>query len=298
MRNDLMWNPVDVTTTAPCGADLKRMLQSDLASARAELDPIPASRTQAVHRARRRLKRARTILRLLRSVAGLDREHRLEPVRTAFALLAGARDADAMLAAGRWLLAHAEDVKDPALTTLLLNLEQNAHAQHRQSLPLAEILSLLRIAEAEAASLPEIFDGAKLFADGLIDTYRRGRACFRKCLDSSAPDDLHDWRKQVKHRLHLTQMVRGQPGFSIPLLKDLDVLAETLGEAHDFANLAALVGKAPELAGGRKAANEVKARIARRIAKLQRRAIDLGEELYGERTRHFVETVAALPSAP
>ncbi len=54
----------------------------------------------------------------------------------------------------------------------------------------------------------------------------------------------------------------------------------------------------PGADGSAQAANEVRARIARRIAKLQRRAVELGEELYGERTRHFVATVAALPSAP
>ena len=101
---------------------------------------------------------------------------------------------------------------------------------------------------------------------------------------------MHEWRKQVKHRLHIGQMIEGTGLLSGPLLlKDLDRLAEYLGEEHDFSNLAAWIEQDATLAERPKDLARLAAAISRRRSKLTARALEIGQELYGERAPRFAK---------
>ena len=285
---------MDAIKLFPTPAETKQLLLTDLSMARSALAEPSENRDEAVHRARRRLKRVRSLLRILRPVPGRDQANRGDAVKSAYRLLSSARDADAMLGAARWLKAHGDENDTVVLSALVERLEAAASAAHATALPVDAIQALLRTAESEIASLTEGFDSEELFLGGLLRSYRRGRNCYRHALDDADAETLHDWRKETKHQLHIGQFIVGRTrATDKSRLKDLDQLAECLGDNNDLVNLAANLRQGLCVGGSEVDILAVEALIIRRRRKLVRHALELGEELYGERTKRFAERLLA-----
>jgi CHAD domain-containing protein len=79
---------------------LLRLLARDLAAARGELTAT-GSREERIHRVRQRLKRSRTVLRVLEPVYGERAVAMRHKLSAAARVLAGARDADVAAASAR-----------------------------------------------------------------------------------------------------------------------------------------------------------------------------------------------------
>ena len=210
---------LEAVTPQP-GPLLKNWLLTDLSEARRVLAAADADPERAIHMARRRLKRVRTLFQMMKSVPGSGHAHRVRPLKEAFKLLSGSRDADAMLAAAKWIPRHASPETDDAAIVLVDRLGEQANNLRAEPLQIERILRQLRIAEAEAAALAEAADPAKLLRDQLIVVYRRGRKLYRNAADGRDDDAeaLHDWRKQVKHRLHISQVIEGTGLLAGPFL--------------------------------------------------------------------------------
>lgn len=278
------------------GSGLKTRLVNELAAARAEFDaPDDVDRSMAVHRARRALKRARSLYRVLQPVAGLGRDGRLQPVKEAFKLLSVARDADAMLATVERLWQRAKGGSADVLAATVASFASLARRAHEAELPIARIAELLRAAERKAVQLPADFDAEALVADELASAYKQGRAAFRAVEAKADPGAWHAWRKAVKHRLHLTALWTPTTELR-QILADLDALAEILGECNDLANLTHAVEREPAIAGDGKAARRVIAVFTKRQRRLRKRAMALGAALYCQRPRHFAHRLTGAAS--
>jgi CHAD domain-containing protein len=279
----------------PFGAELKRVLYGEIRQARAHLD-APVDREGAVHQARRSLKRARTLLLVLEPVLAEHYERQRDGLRDAARALAPARDADVMLGRAGWLLRHADVAHDAkAAAALLRHLERRAEAAHTEAVDTDAVAARLAAVEGDVLALPVRIDGAGLIVAGFEQVYRLGRRDWRHC-DEGAPDEaLHEWRKAVKHRLHLTDLLIGRSAATSPSIrKDLAELADLLGDEHDFALLGQLIDAERDLAGGKAAARGLGRIVEKRRRKLTRRALELGGELYGVKTRRFAEPIRAL----
>jgi hypothetical protein len=194
-----------------------------------------------------------------------------------------------MLRAAEWLATKSECGATRALVERLALHVADARASQ---VPIAEVLRQLAMAEVEAAALADSIDPASVLHDRLLTVYAKGRKRFRDARDGADDDSdvLHEWRKQVKHRLHIGQIIAGS-GFSgdVAQSKDLDLLAEYLGLEHDFANLGRWMRGDPVLAAAPGDLAALTEAISRRRARLAARALDLGAELYGERTEKFAK---------
>ena len=273
---------------------LKRILMAEIAGIRDRVGDAGADRTATVHFARRRLKRVKSLLLALEPVAGAENRTRVRLARDVGRLLAGARDADVMLSTAEKLTRKADAREAEALATLIAGLARIAEAAHAATIPLEEVAAKLRRLEADAASLPAQFDGEGLVRDALALAYRDGRRHWHAVDDGAAPEVWHEWRKHVKHRYHLTMVLIGRyPLATRTVAEDLDRLAELIGRDHDLSMLEDRLDADPALAGGSKPAHRIRDLIRSRRRKLRKRAIELGEELYGERTRNFRSAFAA-----
>jgi len=274
---------------------LKYWLLQDLAEARRELEAADTGGDVAIHQARRRLKRVRTLFSVLKPVTSLHHRQCGETAKAAFKQLSGRRDADAMLKAARWLAGRTGPALRPAARALAKRLKLHLAAARTDQVPVADTERLLRIAEADAASLPEALDTTKLLRDHLIATYRKGRKLYRLARSGANGDHiLHDWRKQVKHRLHLGQIVAAYDLFEAPFpAEDLDRLADQLGDEHDFATLSAWIKADPVLGETPETTKRLVTAIDRRRARLTERALQLGADLYGDRTRRFARQLTS-----
>ena len=270
---------------------LKRILLQDIVSLRAAL-AAPGDRASVVHTVRRRLKRVRSLLAALEPVAGADHDQRLKRARDTARLLAGARDADVMLATARRLAKDAEGEALIAANRLLDRLEIEADMAHAATVPLDEVAAKMRVLEADVASLPAHFDGERHLRAALVEVYRAGREHWREVDDGAKAHVMHDWRKHVKHRWHLTAILEGRmPIATKATLDDLDRLGEMLGREHDLAILKDRLERDTAAAGGEAGTDLLLELIRRRRRKLRKKAVELGEELYGERTKVFAKTL-------
>jgi len=269
------------------GAALLRLLSEDIGAARSLVSGSEPAETR-IHRARRRLKRARSALRVLRPAFGDKAVDAAVHIRDAARLLASARDADAAAASARNLKAIADNQSvshDAGLDRVVAALDHEARSTHSQAMPIAEVVGLLDAAERKISIAPANLDGADLFERALHRGYRRGRAAMRRAMLSLATPDLHRWRKSVKDLWHLIGLARKRlPGRTIALAKHLDELSELLGHDHDHAVLAERLALSPT---GDPALMQQLALIAKRRRALEAEAFALGNRLYREKPKRF-----------
>lgn len=274
---------------------LRRDLLTEILDTRRVLEDVEVPRDEAVHSARRHMKWIRSLWFMLEPVPGANRANRLVHVRDTARLLAGARDADVMAAEARRLHDRADGPTRDATARLLERLEADARATHAEDLPIATVISRLRAAEADARSLPTRFEAGRLLAEALTTSYRRGRRDWRAIGDGASAEALHDWRKHVKQRRHLSALVpMVTPGTTRSVQADLEDLGEILGEEHDLALLRRMIETTTTLLAPSEGRTHVLELIAERRRKLKKVAVGLGDELYGAKTRSFAEDLEGL----
>jgi CHAD domain-containing protein len=263
---------------------------------------------EAVHDTRKALKRLRALVRLLRKELGEQAFARENgALRDIARRLAGARDAEVMASTLERLLHNGHERRSARRdATKLRRLHpvgelrvqlaaERDRATNRglgdaatRDATLGEMYAVRR--RVMAWSLPER-PGFQLTEPGLRLLYRQGRRRYGRALRAKPRDTraLHQWRKRVKDLRYAAQILGLRE-----LAGRADDLQEWLGEEHDLALLAARVS-APDspLAGGgkrrRRARKEVLKLIARRRARLRKRALRQGRRLYEHKPKRFAK---------
>ncbi len=246
-------------------------------------------RSAAIHRGRRRLKRARSLMAVLKPLFGdaAYREH-VRTLKRAGKALSEARDADVMLERAKSLIDAAEPDTASACRAVVQGLTDLAGSAHKATQPFRDIIADLDRVMAAADALPTPLDPFGLVVDALVEAYRAGRRDLKRVLAGADDDEFHDWRKRVKHRWHLTMILLDDTDATrAGIAAELDRMAEALGADRDFALLQARLTGQPGLAGGRTEATAVLRLIKKERKTLRRRAMKLADRLYGARTRDF-----------
>jgi CHAD domain-containing protein len=261
-----------------------------------------------VHTARRSLKKARAALRLLRPVWGENR-YRMEnhALRDAGRCLSPLRDARAVLDGFEELSQRVDEDGDaaPALSAVRAALEQELRLarrlMRRPSEPLERCVDLLeahriRRRVAESALTDRAAPATDATREALRTLYRKARRQLDRAEAPDATNDasaLHEWRKRVKYLLNAVEELRSHLGpRADKLISRTDAIADVLGSEHDLAVLAARIEVAPtghRADGGGAAMDALRRIIARRRAKLRRRALAMGRRAYDRRPSRFID---------
>jgi CHAD domain-containing protein len=244
-----------------------------------------SSPEEAVHEARKDMKKLRALLRLARGEIG-DETYRAENarLRDAGRRLSGVRDADVLLATFEKL----EGV--PASLSAAM---RSAVQDHRATLE-REGGGREAAAREAVAALDEARAGVKDWSlerkgfgaieDGLRNVYRRGRRALRAAEKDPDDEALHEFRKRAKDLwYHLTILRPAWPGALEAVSDEAHALSERLGDDHDLAVLGEFAHE--RLAG--LDLEPVDRAIAARRAELQADAFALGERLYAEPPKAF-----------
>jgi hypothetical protein len=266
-------------------AAVVRLIGDDLRGARADLDDgVP--RDERIHRVRQRLKRVRTLLRVLKPEFGERAIAARRGVAATARLLATARDADVAAASARVMAATTADRDDDiGFDRVVRDLDREAAAAHRERTPLGEVKRRLASVAATVEAFGDDFDGTRLFDAALRRTYQRGRRAMQQAETSLATPDLHRWRMEVKKLWHLVQVGRRRlPRRSRHLASRLDRLGELLGLDHDHAVLAEKLALSP---AGDPALMQQLSAIAERRRALEGEAFTVGARVYRRNARRF-----------
>jgi CHAD domain-containing protein len=240
------------------------------------------SADEAVHEARKDMKKLRALVRLARGELG-DELYRAENARfrDIGRLLSGVRDADVMLAT----LKSVDSGARPEL--------HEALKAHRRSLeaagtPRDDAVAALEDGRDEVEGWPLVRDDFDALEPGLRRMYRRGRRALRDVEQEPSDESLHEWRKRVKDLwYHHTLLEDAWPGPMEGLGDEAHALSDRLGEDHD---LVVLRGWAHERAAALDL-SQLDETIEARRAALQADALAIGRRLYAERPRAFTARV-------
>jgi CHAD domain-containing protein len=267
------------------GSGLARLIADDLAAARRALVADGPAEAR-IHRARQRLKRVRSVLRVLRPEVGTRATRSIGRLRDAARLLAGARDADAAAASARSIKAAQAQAGDNAgFDRVVAYLDYEARETHARAVSTDEAIKLLAAAERDLARLPADIDGRALLERAIDKTFRRGRTARRRAEFSLATPDLHRWRKLVKELWHLLRLARKRlPKRAGGLAVRLERLSELLGLDHDHAVLAERLALSP---GGDPALLQQLSLIAKERRALEAEAFALGARIYSDKPKKF-----------
>jgi len=265
------------------GEALWRLLRDDIHGARRELSGN-GPREERIHRARQRLKRARSVLAVMKPALGAPARDLRKMLSGTGRLLAGARDADVAAATARGLRATVAE-GDAGLDRVVAVLESRAEAAHRHDTPVGAVVGRLADIEAKLAEMADGIDGEKLFGRALRRSYEDGRKAMHRARTTLSTPDLHAWRKGVKDLWHLIRLARKRlPGRIEGMAGDLERLSEILGRDHDHAVLAEKLALAPD---ADHSLMRQLAMIAAERRALEKEAFTLGDALYGRKPKAF-----------
>ena len=243
------------------------------------------NRGEAVHDARKALKRLRALLRSLR-VAFPKKLFRAENRRIAAAgrTISPLRDVHVQLRTLGKLKAAASPVGDHVRRQLLRR--QSSFVRRIPALR-HTVRAMLDVSRQSLATWPLRKATSEDLAAGLKRIYKQGRATFKTARSSPTPGHLHEWRKKSKSLGYGLELIKGLgPAKLSRMIRRSDALTEALGDDHDlFMVLSALnqEHKAAPAADFRPLARRISAKRAR----LQKRAFKLGGKLYGEKPVSF-----------
>ena len=242
---------------------------------------------EAVHEARKDMKKLRALLRLARGELGKETFERENGCfRDAARELAGTRDSDVMLET----LASLE--LPPGLGWELRKLMQAQLAlggERDREAAAGRAAAILKEARKRVDDWPLAEESFGAVADGLERTYRRGRRAFRAALDEPSAEALHEWRKRVKDLWYEHTLLRELwPPVMSAAGDEAHELSDRLGDDHDLVVLAAWVR------GHLDPDPDFSEAVIHRREQLQREAFALGERLYTEKPSAYVRRIEGL----
>jgi CYTH domain-containing protein/CHAD domain-containing protein len=250
---------------------LRRILNEQLNAAVAELSTHNGSLDNAVHEARKCVKRTRSVLRLIRPVSGSAYSRENQRLRAAGRNLSELRDAQALIETLQNLEAYPPAKKKTAYSFLQRRKEKILRSLEASG----EIKRTAKSLEQSLKSinrLPLQKVDFSVIIDSLAKSVKRGRDAFSKAYADPKPENFHEYRKRVKDlRYQLGVLTELWPDVLEGYANSAKELEQSLGEDH---NLAVLAGVLPQ--------NHFQAGIAEAQAKLRDQAKQLSSRLYAE----------------
>lgn len=276
-------DPAAITTQA-----LRNMLRARIQSADGALHRPGGPGDDDVHAARKDLKSARAILKLLRGVVGERRYSALNScLRDAARPWAALRDSAALL---KCAVDIRGSVKKRADRRIVADLVQSLRKERdvlreRRPTDMPSHSSALARADRTVARWPLDARAGALPA-ALESLYRKARKTFRKARWAPADEVLHEARKRAKYlmlALETLEALKVSPKTAATKLAT--AIGEDLGADHDLALIHPMLAAR---ASTTRPSATVERLIAQRRVSLRRKAFSSAEALYARGTKAFV----------
>ena len=269
---------------------LRRILREQIATALEALNGTRLS-DEAVHTARKELKKARATLRLLRDALG-DAVYKREnaALRDTARPLSEVRDAKVLLDTLDMLVdRYGGSARALQLDGLRRALRREYVATRRRILQPAALKAqrdALRRIYKRSTRWPVGHHGWSVIGAGLKRVYREGRKACAISQSDPSPENLHEWRKQVKYLWHQLQVLKPVRSGAIgERANQAHKLADYLGDHHDLSVLRTKVNDSGDAFRDTASRCALVALIDRRRARLQDKAFVLGRRLYEKKPR-------------
>ena len=277
----------------PVGPGIKRVVTARVDDAVAQLrGEAGTDAAEAVHEARKDIKKIRSALRLVRDEVGDDvwrREN--QHYRDCARQLSGFRDAEVLVEALDGLAERFGPQAPERFERLRRELEhENRVAQEEGSIEraMASAAAELEAGRPRIESLQIDGDGWELIGPGVHRSYRRGRRRLRDVEEEASVTNLHELRKRVKDLWYQLRLLRDADAEMLgPLSDHAHDLSDHLGDDHDLALLREQVQRRSAAFSDPADQRHLLDQIDQRRGELQFAAISLAERIYAEKPKKF-----------
>ncbi|HZU25898.1 MAG TPA: CHAD domain-containing protein [Bryobacteraceae bacterium] len=272
---------------------IRRIATEELDSAAEQLDGKgSSSREEAIHEARKSVKKTRAILRLAKSELGDVRSRENVRLRDAGRRLSELRDAGAIVVSFDDLKAAFPneaglDALEPIRAGLVARRDQTMEQPGIEE-RLKAMAKSFRSAAKRVKAWPLNADSFAAIRTGLEDSYREGRRAMTKARKQPTAPNYHEWRKRAKdHWYHIRLLEPLWTDVMQAHEKSLKDLETWLGDDHNLVVLREKILSEPDLSADEKAASLATRLIERRQKELRKNSLALGARIYEEKPREF-----------
>ncbi|HEY3936672.1 MAG TPA: CHAD domain-containing protein [Bryobacteraceae bacterium] len=272
---------------------IKRVAMEQIESAIEQL-ARGKDRVEAIHEARKSIKRIRGALRLVQCELGATYHLENARLRDVGRGLSSIRDAAAMIEVFDWLI-EKHGVDFAQIRRALEKSKQQAEQSPGGTQVVSDAIAGLRAIGRRAEDWPLRADGFGAIAPGMASTYRRGRKALKKAQQNGSPELFHGLRKRVKEQWYQVRLLEG---VWTPALeareRDLKRVETWLGDDH---NLTLLQGELGRESGGYGVLEDVEHFLTlsmREQTELRTNAISRSQLLYEEKPKVFVEYIGKI----
>jgi CYTH domain-containing protein/CHAD domain-containing protein len=276
---------------------VRRVIASRLEKAAERLrEPLDGDAlAEAIHGARKDLKKARAALRLVREEVGEETFKRENhALRDAARMLSASRDAEVKLETLAALVEGGAGDVPPGPAALwhdALSADRDRTVEGEGD----QIDAAVEAIDAVAARAPEWplrHTGWKLLSPGLDTAYTEGRDAFEALPARPSFEAVHDLRKRGKDLWYQLRLLRDAwPAVLEPTAEEIHEFTDLLGDHHDLAVLADDLEGREEIGSAHK--NVLRELIAAEQHALLIDALSLGERVYAEKPGPFARRLRA-----
>lgn len=279
----------------PVGDGIRRIVLARVDNALAELrGDTESTPAEAIHEARKDMKKIRSAIRLVRDALGDDLYRREnQHYRDIGRELSGLRDAEVLVETLDALAERFGPAQDERYAGLRGRFQQELEARREdgsQEREMASAAAALVAGRGRVETWPLEGDGWELIAPGIHRSYRRGRKRLREVEQRASDETLHEWRKRAKDLWYQLRLIQeAEPELIGTLAAQAHDLSDHLGDDHDLVLLREQAQRRSEdfgEAGDQRLLLEL---IDQRRGELQFAASSLGERIYSEKPKKFVK---------
>jgi len=276
----------------PISKQLRRLVRKELSSALDELNG-PSPDQDAIHEARKSIKKVRAVLRVVKKPLGADYRVEDQRLRSAARGLSSLRDADVTLET----LGSLHRTYPSVITSRLVRRVSRGltirkqRTRGRAGAIIAHARGTLARSKLSVPNSVGQIARFKAVRLGTVRGYRNARTALRGLSVDSDTTAFHDWRKRVKdhwYHIRLFEELHASPRRRVTILKRLE---GWLGRDHDLAALRGIMLNGTQRFGDAQARTLVLGGISRSQVLLRRRALSLGHRIFNQAPKHFEASV-------
>ena len=279
---------------------IKRIVVEELDSATQRLSGRQRKdRDEAIHEARKSVKKIRGALRLVQFDLGTTYRKENRRFRDLGRKLSELRDAAAIIETFNAVLErHKSSLQTNTLDSIRHGLDKSKH-ETELNLDVEKVveraIATLEGAKKRVRTWPLNADGFQAIAPGLKITFRRGRKIMATAYKDPRPENYHQWRKRVKDLWYQVRLIENLwAGVVQAHEASLKQLETWLGEDHNLVVLREKLESKPEDYGDDKDVRLFLTLAGEYQKELRENAMSLGRRIYEEKPRQFTKNIGKL----